>query len=382
MVDWNEVRAEFPVLEECVYLDTAAISPSPTFLSRSYEAAHRDKSRGTVGGGWTDVADECKGRLADLMGVTEEELLFVSNTTEGINTIARSLDWDPGDEVIISDLNFPSNAFPWVSLRDRGVRVRIAESESGRLPTSTVTDLVTDETKLVSLPHVSMNTGYRLELSELASTLAEEDVHLTLDGVQGLGCVRPDLEHVSGYAASLYKWLLGPFGMGILYVDDAFAERLTPQYVGYLSVSTDPKHESTAKSDGGDYPYADFRWKDGPGKMQYGHPNFPAIYCLNDALAFMEEIGWERITDRVLSLSGYLYDRLDERDDVDVLTDRNQRCGIVVFESSTRESAELVSALEARDVHVSQRGQYVRAATHFYNSPADVDSLIAALEAV
>lgn len=380
MVDWNEVRAEFPVLSECTYLDTAAVSPSPTFLSESYGAVHREKIQGTLSESRADVVDECKGRLADLLAVDEEELLFVSNTTEGINVLAQAVEWEAGDEVIISDLNFASNAFPWVALRDRGVRVRVARSDAGRLPPAAVTDLLTEDTRLVSLPHVSMSTGYRLDLSDLSATLAGEGVHLTLDGVQGLGCVRPDLTHVSGYAASLYKWLLGPFGMGLLYVDREFAEDLTPRYVGYHSVRAEPEPDRTDAGTDAARPFGEFRLKDGPGKLQYGHVNFPAVYCLNDTLAFMEEVGWDRITDRVLSLSGYLHDRLSERDDIEVVTDRTRRCGIVVFESTARESDALVSALGARDVHVSNRGQYVRAATHFYNSREDVDALLATLD--
>lgn len=382
MVEWARYREDFPLVTECTYLNTASVSPSPSFLSDSFDSFVEDMARAGIDREWVAVAESCRNSLANLLDVNPDELHFVSNTTEGLNIVASSVQWEPGDEVIISDMNFPSNAFPWIALEEHGVTVRIAETVDGRLPMNRVTDLVSSETKLVSLPHVSMSTGYTVPIDQLSEYLANRDIALNLDGIHGFGCMIPDLTNIAGYSASLYKWLLGPFGMGILYTDREFASELIPSYVGYASVEQDMTPEtvgySPMSSEGG-YPYTEFTLKAGPERLRYGHPNFPAIYCFKDILHYFETIGWDNITDRIHTLSGYLYDELAEIDHIRVLTERESRCGIITFQSDTGDPGRIEQALIEESIYVARRGKYLRASTHFYNNFEDVDRLVTAL---
>lgn len=368
MPDWSEIRAEFPLVTEDVYLDTASTSPTPGFVADGVDDFFREKARGYLSKGWREAERECRGLLADYLGVDEDCFVFLSNTTEGINAVASSMDWEAGDEVVLSDVNFPSNVYPWINLRDRGVEVNVAATDDGALTVDAVESEITDDTRLLSLPHVSSLTGHRIDLSEFGELAREHDAFLNVDGIQALGYCRPDLEDVDGYQAATFKWLLGPFGLGISYFDEEAVAEMDPSYVGYGSVTHGPE-----------YRYDDFELKSGPQKFQYAHANYPAIYCLNRVLSFLDEVGVENVHRRVVDLSGYMIDELAALDGVSVVTDRNHRGGIVVFSKRGLDAGRAERRLAEDGVHVAARGENLRASVHFYNERSDVEALVEAV---
>lgn len=369
MTDWNAVREDFPLVSECTYLDTASASPTPPFVRRAVEGFFDEKARGYLDAGWNDVEAECRRLLADHAGASPGEIVFVSNTTEGINQVAAGIPWEPDDEVLVTDVNFPSNVYPWLALRERDVSVRVIESDGGRLPPSTVLDALSGDSRLVALPHVSSASGYRVDLGELGGALADRGVALAVDGIQGFGYLRPDLAGVDAYAAATFKWLLGPFGLGVLYLDAATAEGMTPPFVGYANTRA-----------GADYRYDGYELRDGPRKFQYAHANYPAIYCLRAALEYLDDLGPDAVEERVLDLAAYLRTELDGVEGVDPITPPGDHGGIVAVRPPAGTGAsDLADALAERDVHVAARGGALRASVHVYNNRTDVDALVAAV---
>jgi len=351
------------VVRDSVYLDTASTSPTPQFIAEAISGFFDEKEKGYITQGWNEKEQQCRNQLSAQMNIAGDEIVFTSNTTEGINLVANSINWKSGDEIIISHINFPSNVYPWLNLRDRGVSIQVAESKDGQLPTENIKKLISERTRVISLPHVSSATGYKINLDELGKIAQDNNIFFNVDGIQALGYCRPNLEHVDAYHASVFKWLLSPFGLGVSYFDKNAVDELCPCFVGYGSVK-----------EGAEYKYNDFEFKKDPQKFQYAHVNYPAIYCLSRSLEYMNNIGVENIHDRVINITKYMIERLRESG-ISVVTPIENHGGIVTFKTES-ETNRIVELLEQSGIYVAQRDDLIRASCHFYNNRGDVDDMI------
>lgn len=365
-VSWTDVRRHFPITEEVVYLDSAAVGPMPDFLRDAHLRAFQDRLGGRGPGGFADIKQRAVAGLAGFLGVSGDELVFTATTTDAINTVAHSIDWKPGDEVVVNDVDFPSNLIPWIRLRERGVVVRAARSENGRLSLAAVEAVLSERTRLMALSHVFYQSGYRVDLEALGELLHRRGILLSVDGIQALGLLKPQLRHVDFYMGAVYKGLLGPFGLAILYLDRKTAESLTPEHVGYGSLAGDGIPWS------GVFPY-----HAGSQRFQPASVNYPALHAVADVLEFLDGIGYDRVTERVLELGAYAIAALTSVPGVEIVTpkDSAHRLGIVAFRLSGQDSGAVAAALNAAGIRVAARDGNVRASFHVYNNEEDVGRL-------
>jgi selenocysteine lyase/cysteine desulfurase len=368
-MSWESVRSHFPVMEHTTYLNSSAVGPMPDFLADAHLRAFQNR----VSGPRRDdaaLAQQRAGRerMAQYLRVSPDDLAFMGTTTEAINIVAHSLSWQTGDEVVVHDHDFPSNLLPWVRLRERGVVVKQARSDGGRLSVQAVLDQVTARTRVVALSHVFYQTGYRVDLDALGAELHRRGVLLSVDGIQALGLIRPSLTHVDFYMGATFKSLLGSFGLAMLYVRPDVADRLIPSMVGYASLISEEIPS----------PGEPFVYKAGAQRFQLSHVNTPGLYVLADTLEFFESLGWDAITDRVLALSGSLVEALDHVAGVTVITPRESsaRLGIVAFDVDGLDSEEVVGRLDQAGIVCAAREGHVRASVHVYNNEADVMHLV------
>lgn len=372
---WAPVRHRFPVLRDTTYLNCAAMGPMPDFLLETYQQAVLDRQRLIEG----DAAARARAGLAQYLGIDGASLSFWTNTTQAINVVAGSIDWQAGDEVVVNAIDFPSNVLPWIRLRDRGVVVKGAQPEGGRLPLGAVAAEVTDKTRLVALSHVLYQTGYRVDVDALGQFLHERGILLSVDGIQALGLMRPPLAHVDFYMGASFKHLLGPRGLGLLYVRPEVAERLIPAMVGYASMALDLE-EAGAMADlvQGRVP---LRYRDQAGRFQLAHVNTEGLAALADLLTFFDSLGWDAITARVLHLSGLALDGLSQVPGVRLVTppDDAERLSLAVFRLAGWDANAVVERLAAQHIVCAAREGAVRAAFHVYNDASDVERLVTAV---
>jgi selenocysteine lyase/cysteine desulfurase len=365
-----EIRRLFPACRREAYLDTATASPTPAFVRAAAMRFYRHKAQGFAPGRWAPERDRAIARTADYLGAGADEVVLLGNSTEALNLVAASLPWRADDEVVVNDIDFESNLYPWMRLRERGVGVRVARSEDGRLPMAAIEAQLTPRTRLVAVSHVFAQSGVRTDIAALGAMLHRRGILLSVDGTQAAGYIRPDLREVDFYAASIFKGLLGPFGLAFLRVRREVAGSLTPAVVGYGSVATPgaPGDET-------------FDWVQGPQRLQFSHLNYPALYGLGASLAYLEGIGWERVTEHVLDLSGQAVAALGALSGVRVATPAAaaERLGIVSFDPPGGDADAVVAALGRRGVRTASRDGRVRVSFHVYNGPEDIERLVGAL---
>ena len=360
----------FPRARALCYLDTAAEGlPFPGCEAAVAEYFH-DKSLGTPGRSRMHEAErEARCLAARMLGAAMEDVALISSATEGLNLLAHSIPWRAGDEVVLSDLEFPSNVLPWLCLRDRGVRVRLVPSRNGAVTLEQFAEAITPATRLVTVSLVSYKSGARIPfLAALADEAHRARAWLAVDATQALGRVPVAVAGIDYLVASSYKWLLAPHGLGVVYLSPELRGQLVPGTVGWYSVTD----IFTADR------FSSFECKPGAEMLVCGMPNFPGIYAVGACLRYLNEIGPARI-DRAL---GPLMHRLREelcRLGVDLLTPPGLEyaSGIVSFAHPA--AAEIGAALERQGVVVWAGDGRVRASVHLYNREDDIDRYLAVL---
>ncbi len=318
-------------------------------------------------------------QCAQLFSVDASEITFLSSTSEGINIVAYGLDWKAGDNVVIADVEFGSGVYPWTVLQQQGVEVRIVRHKDWQISINDIAAQIDSNTRLVLMSHVSMFTGQRIPLKELADAVHERGAALVLDATHAAGVVPVDASCADVVISSCYKWLLGTHGTAVFYWNRERLPDLATPFLGWNS----------AETAGG--------WKD-PLTMKQradamrfipGNPNYLGIYILNNALQNLLPLGQDAIEQHALNLTGRLRDgimKLDlERLQLTMMTaaeDKHRAGNICIMSDRVDElSAQL------RDRGILVWGTYgsdsrLRISAHVYNDETDIDACLEALSSL
>jgi len=315
--------------------------------------------------------DAHRARVGRFVGARGEEIAFLRNTTDGANVIARGVDWRPGDEVVLSDNEFGSNAWPWIALRDVGVVPRLLRTSEGRMTPDRLAVVMTPRTRVVAVSWVSFTDGYRHDLAALAEVAHAGGALFCVDAMQALGAFGLDVKRlrIDALYAGGAKWLLSLPGVSFLYVDAALQERLTVRWQGWRAVA-DP------------WNFLDYDQPLAPNAARYegGTPNFLGVSGLCASLDVIEDAGVDRISTHVLELTDYLVERLRAAG-AQVVSQRGPgiSSGIVTFNLPGTDPVALGRRLGAAHIVTTYRQTGIRVSPHGYNTRADIDALVDAL---
>ena len=370
----KEYRYLFPITKKFIYLNHAGVAPislrvADAVVHYNQEALHDGY---TAGPRWVKRFEEIRKKSAQLIGASPEEIAFVKNTSHGLSLVARGLEWQAGDEVIISDIEFPANVYPWMALQKQGVVLKKIPATDGELNLDSLDHLMTDRTKVLSLSSVEFSTGYRLPIKRLGSLCRERGVFFCVDGIQSIGAFPLDVvgEQVDFLAADAHKWMLGHEGIGIFYVRKDLITQVQPPLLGWNSVSGAL-----------DFDHINYTLRDSAARFEEGSHNGLSLYGLGAAVELLLEIGVDRISDRILKLTDILIDGLQKMDlPIHNSLDPQFRSGIVLFSLSQTTPGhgleELEEHLFAQGIYTSIRHGWLRLSPHFYNTEEEMETVL------
>lgn len=330
---------------------------------------------------WAETYQSVRRAAARLIGADASEIAFLKNTSEGLATVAGGIDWRAGDRVVTVETEFPANLYPWLALRERGVVVDLIPERDGRVDLEQIRRRCRGA-RVLAISYVQYLSGFRLDLEAVGSICRETGSLFVLDAIQGLGAFPLDVRRggVHVLAADGHKWLTGPEGCAIFFVDQSVLPEIRPGEIGWMSV----EH------------WADFRrateiarkpapieWRAGAVRFECGTPNTVGMYGLGAAIEFLTSIGIETIARRVLEVRGQLLAILRAHD-CEVLGDRTEmperhRSGIVSFRPPNCEVSELFTRMGEAGVCCAARNGWLRCSPHFYNDNSDLERLAAVL---
>ncbi len=372
----RRIRQEFPFVGKGqIYFNHASTGPLSNRVVNAmtqFLKAHSEETQFS----YEDelkVETACRNAIRDLVHAeSSDRIALIGNTSDALNIVASGLPWQPGDRIILNDMEFPANVYPYYHLRDRGVIIDIIKCPAGKLSPEMVESTLTPKTRVVALSAVQFLSGFRADLTSIGQLCRDKKIWFIVDGIQAVGAIDIDVQRmkIDGLAAGGQKWQMATQGTGFLYVSDALQDAVHPQFVGWLAVKDawDFRNygqplASTAK------------------RYEGGTVNHLGFCGMAESLAFILEQGIPIIEQHVLGLTRQLADGLVGIPGMKLSSptlDR-ERAGIVTVELPTKVDAkEAFRRLLARKIVISLREGKLRYSPHFYNSPEEVETVIQA----
>ncbi len=314
------------------------------------------------------VKQEIKTKLVELLGGSTTEFTLIRNTSEGMNIFSHGLNLPIGSTVLILENEYPSNVYPWEHLQQKGCSLRFLPT--GNSPNEFLKifhDNLDSSTKVVSLSAVHWCTGMPLPLQEIGEICKQRNIYFVVDGAQGVGHIDIDVKkmHIDFMAFSAWKWLLGPLGLGVLYVSQDRLDDLSVSMKGTGSVIDSDTY----------LPYRS-TYKVGADRYEVSTPSFTDWVYFKSSLSFISKIGFSKTMERIYLLAEYLANGLKNLNFSVNTQDFSEKTGIIVAKRINLDSAKVVSHLFQHKVVVASRLGGIRFAPHAYNSETQIDRVI------
>jgi len=366
---WEKYSSQFPVREKLVYLNHAAVAP----LCRPAAEAMRLLAEDCMQFGslhyrqWLDVYEGLRVASARLIGAAPSEIALVKNTSEGIATVALGLDWRPGDRMVGFREEFPANYYPWKRLEQKGITVTWLSVTD---PLERVEEACRGA-RLLAISFVQFLSGYRAPIQAIGEICRRNQCIYLVDAIQGLGAFPLDVRacRIDALAADGHKWLLGPEGCAILYINQALQDRIEPVEFGWTNVAGY-----------NDYGSRDMALRQDAGRYECGTLNTIGCFGLKAAIEFLLEVDPGIIGPVVQNLGNLIAAGVTQIG-YEVMGARTPAtgAGIVSFRKPGIDAVEIVKKLRSAGIATAPRAGWVRTSPHFYISPADIDRMLAEL---
>ena len=397
-LDVEVLRKDFSILDQIVndeplvYLDNAATTQKPTQVLEAI-AAYYAKDNANVHRGVHTLAERAtaayeaaRERVRSFIhAASTKEVLFTRGTTTGLNWVARYAEsvLQPGDEVLISVMEHHSNTIPWQeACKKTGARLIYAYLKDGMLDLADFRSKLTEKTRFVALAHVSNVLGVVNPIKEIAELVHQANALLVVDGAQSVPHMKIDVQDldVDFFAFSGHK-MLGPTGIGVLYGKEELLEQMSPVEFGGEMIDFVYEQEAT--------------WKEIPWKFEAGTPNIAGAIGLAVAIDYLDKIGMETVHQYEQELIAYVFPKLQAVEGLTIYgsEDLTQRSGVISFNLAGLHPHDVATALDYEGVAV-RAGHHcaqpllsylgvaatVRASFYLYNTKADCDKLVEALQ--
>ncbi|GCF13390.1 cysteine desulfurase [Haloarcula mannanilytica] len=401
LLDVERIREDFPILqrefdgEQVVYLDNAATTQTPEPVVETIADYYRT-TNANVHRGLHQLSQEASvayenahDRVAEFIGASgeREEIIFTKNTTESENLVAYAWglnELGPEDEVVLTEMEHHASLVTWQQIAKKtGATCRyIRVDEDGTLDMDHAREIITDDTAMVSVVHVSNTLGTVNPVSELADIAHDHDSYIFVDGAQSVPNRPVDVEEIDAdfLAFSGHK-MAGPTGIGVLYGKKHLLEEMEPYLYGGEMIKK--------------VTFEDATWNDLPWKFEAGTPVICQGIALAEACDYLDDIGMERIQRHEEQLAQYALEQLQDEGDVDIYGPAagTERGGLVAFNLESVHAHDLSSILNDSAVAI-RAGDHctqplhdkmgvpasARASFYIYNTKEEVDKLVDAID--
>ncbi|MBI5184914.1 MAG: aminotransferase class V-fold PLP-dependent enzyme [Nitrospinae bacterium] len=372
---WEDIRREFPVVRRWIYFNHAGVAPVP---ARTAAAVQLFMDEALYNGAcvydrWMARVEGVRRQFAGIIGAYPGEIAFVKNTSHGLSIVANGLDWNKGDNIVTARGEFPANIYPWMALKDRGVELRTVMPRNGRVAVEDLAKAIDARTRLLTISSVEFGNGFRNDLESIGRLCKEKNILFCVDAIQSLGALPLDVRkcYIDFLSTDGHKWLLAPEGTGCFYCSMEKLDLLKPPLIGWNSVKNSR-----------DYSHYNFTLRPDAQRFEEGSPSVMGISALGASLGLLQEIGLDKIEERVLFITDRIISGLEERGYA-IRTPRGdgEKSGIVSFQS--RKPATILQQLLAgKDVACAARDGALRVSPHFYNSEEEVNRFFGILDEV
>jgi cysteine desulfurase/selenocysteine lyase len=395
MIDWESLRADFPILDQqvhghpLIYFDNAATSQKPRVVIETvrnyYERDNANVHRGIheLSNRATSAFEAARARAAKFINArAADEIVFTRGTTEGINLVTQS--WGaphlkPGDKILLTEMEHHSNIVPWQLLAERtGAKLVYLPitGDEGLLDLSNLDQLLTKEVKIFSMVHISNSLGTVNPVAELCERARKLGIVTLVDAAQSAGHMPVDVQEIGcDFLVFSGHKICGPTGLGVLYGRQELLDGMPPWQGGGEMILSVDFHKTT--------------FKKAPHRFEAGTPDISGPIGLHAAMDYLDAIGRNNIFKHDRELAGYAYDGLARLKGIRLFGPKTGRAGVVSFLLKDVHAHDVVTA--ADQLGVALRGGHhctqplmrklgiestARASFYFYNTKAEVERFV------
>ncbi len=380
--DCTAVREAIPFLQDRVYLNTGTEGLLAEPVLADYQAAiARQEREGHAALEWRYAElERTREAVAGLLQAPLSTIAFTRNATDGHNIVLHGMNWQPGDELLISNQEHPALSHPAAYLQKRGkLSVRVFEIDADpQITLQNIRAALSPATRLIAFSHVSCESGIRLPAKEICQLAHEHGAWALLDGAQSLGAIRVDVVELACdfFVSNGHKWLCGPKETGILYVRSDRLDALTLRAVGAGTF----EHFSW---NGEDFRH---RLKPDVRRFEFGTRNHAALVGLHSAITWLEGLDLSNVYAHIRDLAQQAHRMLAETPGVEVVTPQSadDSAGIITFNSLGKHPSEVAQALWQQGIitRPTTTSPGVRASAGYFNTEQDFERLTAALRSI
>ncbi len=366
---WRQYRAQFPVLANLTYLNHAAVAPlcKPAADAMRWNADDAETWGSFHYDRWMKCYDDFRAQCARMINADPGEIAIVKNTSEGIATVQMGLAWKTGDIVVAFREEFPANYFPWQRLEAKGVEIRWLSIYDSLEQI----EAAAKGARLLAISYVNYLSGYRVDIEAIGEICARHGVFYFVDAIQGLGVYPIDVRKAKIHALSAdgHKWLLGPEGCGVMYIQQDQQDSIEPVEFGWTNVAGY-----------NDYASRDMALRTDAGRYECGTLNTVGCFGLEASMRFLNDIE-EAYPGGLAQRVTMLADRLAsgaQKKGYELMIERQpaSSAGIVSFRKEGIDSRMIVAKLRAEKITSAPRQGWIRVSPHFYLETAEVDRVI------
>jgi len=371
-------KSEFPFTQKVTFLNHASFGPIPLRALKKtleyYEALSLKKVV-DIDEVTFEMMEKIRIYLAKMIRAKPKEIGLVPNTSYGLNIVANGLDFKKGDKVLLSDVEFPANVYPWLNLRRKGVKIKFIKSQNGFFDLDNLLKDIDSKCKLLALSYVQFFNGFKNDLETIGKICQEKEIFFVVDGIQGVGCIDLDVKRckIDFLACGGQKWLLSSLGTGFFYLSDEAKMKINPTFFGWMGVDWKLNFSDLLKYNL--LPFSSSR------RFEIGTYPFSTLWTMFSSAELLSRIGTKAIEKKVLSLLDLLINYLKNSPyKIKSSLNPRQRSGILSF--STKDNSKLYHTLLRKKIILSLRENSIRVSPHFYNSSEEIGKLIQVLSQV
>lgn len=370
-INLSSYRKEFPFTDKVIFFNHASFGPLPrrswNATQEYYSCLRLEKIENMDKVAFRKL-DEIRVLIADMIKAKPEEIAFAPNTSYGLNVAAWGLDLKPGDKILLSDVEFPANVYPWTNLRQKGVTIEFIPSRNRCFDMDNFVKAIDSKTKVLSLSFVQFFNGFKNDLKVIGEICEEKDIFFVVDGIQGMGCLDLDVKEckIDLLSGGGQKWLLSSLGTGFFYLSSQAKRGIKPSFFGWMGVDWKLDFSDLLRYDLTPFPQVR--------KFEIGTYPYSLIWTMHSSLKLLSEVGIENIERHNLALLDFLIEHLKEKNyHIESSLNAHHRSSILSF--SGRNTEGLYKELRRHNIIVSFREGSIRVAPHFYNTADEMKRL-------
>jgi selenocysteine lyase/cysteine desulfurase len=372
------IRSEFDLPDNFSYLNCSTMGPQPKSSTQKAMAIMKQKEQPWhfTQAVFFENAENLRQELSGLLNAPADHFAIIPSVGYGITTAATILSARrPAGEILLLDEQFPSNVYPWRELRKHGFAIKTLKRDLGRDLCDQVLEAVDDKVSIVAVPNVHWSDGQLLDLERLSSELRSKDVALLIDAVQSTGVYPTDISKLKPdfLVTGFYKWMLGPYGLSAMYVDEKFFDADPLEQAWMNREGAEDLHGLTEYTD---------NIKPTAARFDQGGKSFVNAALAAESVRHLRAWGTKAMSEHAGELTSLIGERLAEAG-YGVLS-KELRCphilGVLARKGEWPE--DIVQKLHDRGVSVALRGQRLRISPNAYNTRLDAEKLIEVLPEV